>query len=65
MGVVCLCALVRRTQAQLGKPLKREALLRRCAHHASGGVAHSALLGLGTDLLLAEWRQPPNDRRVR
>ena len=62
-GGLCVCArwfaVLRRSW-----PLKRQALLRRCARHASGGMAHSALLGLGTDLLLAEWRQPPNDRRV-
>ena len=43
----------------LGKPLKKEALLRVVSHHASGGLAHPALLRLGTDLLLAALRQPP------
>ena len=42
----------------LGKPLKKEALLRVVSHHASGGLAHPALLRLGTDLLLAALRQP-------
>ena len=43
----------------LGKPLKKEALLRVVSHHASGGLAHPALLKLGTDLLLAALREAP------